>query len=97
MSYLSFYFSLLLISYASCTILHQFINSTAGFIKCRNVVNAAAEKCLPRHYMDEHPSFKHEEDMCQQPLPSAAAAMSAEMTLEDVRTVATMVRTNRVN
>ena len=70
---------------------HQYINCTAGFLECRNVVNAAAELCLPRHYMDRHPSFKNTADMCQQPLPSAAAATAAEMTLEDVQAVAKLV------
>ena len=69
----------------------QFINSTAGFIQCRNLVNAAAEQCLPRHFMDQFANFKHEKDMCQQPLPSAGVA-SADMTLEDVQAVAKLVR-----
>ena len=55
------------------------------------MVNAAAEKCLPRHYMDRHPSFKDEADMCQQPLPSSAAATAAEMTLQDVQAAAKVV------
>ena len=55
------------------------------------MVNTAAEQCLPRRFMDQFANFKHEKDMCQQPLPSAGVA-AAEMTLADVQAAAKLVR-----
>ena len=47
--------------------------------------------------MNQHASFKHTEDMRQQPLPSAAAATTDVMTLKDVQAVAKLVTGQLMN